>query len=149
MSACLAIQILIPPNVLRMVILKEEGCWGTMEIGLCCQLYGIAEEWEVEVGIEIDGQCPGVHSRYAQFCFQIEMECLSLTTRQLSANIQTVSSPLVESPVRSGISNLRYSYDTNAFNPAFIYLLKPSSKARAAVFLMDRYLTLSKMESPR
>ena len=96
MRACLALQRLVPPKMLGVVLVLEEAGLGAAEEGLGSQLHGIAEEREVDVGIEVDSHGTGVETRHTQFASQIEVERTALRLGQLGTDIGAVARPAVE-----------------------------------------------------
>ena len=90
MGARLHLCIEIPPQVLGVITRLEVGADQPVEIGRGRQLHGVAEEREVEVGIEIDKQLSGVGTSEIGLQTSVEMECFALCLSESGAHAEVV-----------------------------------------------------------
>ena len=105
--------VVVPPEVLGVVVALVVGGVQPVEVGMCSQGDGVAEEWEVEVGIEVGFQLSGIFAYGPQFSGGVVVQGVAL--------------------------KLRSSWVAKTLSPALAHLLKPSSSPSARVFFIWKW----------
>ena len=111
--------VLIPPEMARMIVFVVEDVAVLVEDGVGCQLDGVAEKPEVEVGIGIQAKLSGVVSRHAQIARNVIVERLALRLAQLSSDVERLFVERFVSVVHVGQGIVAYVIGSKSLQACF------------------------------
>ena len=97
LDACAGLlgEAVVPPEFLRVVAAEVERGVLPVEIGACRQADGIAEEREVQVGVEVHFQLSGILTDNPELAHHVEVQRAALRLVDLSADADIVLRPCV------------------------------------------------------
>ena len=82
MSVCLGAQRVLPPKVLRVVVLHEVAGCLACKVCLGSQSYCVAKQWEVQISAEVQVHHSWVSTSHPNLSSYIEVEGMPLRLRQ-------------------------------------------------------------------
>ena len=106
----LLVEMIVPPVMLAVELLHVERCCRTVQERRGCQLYGVAQKREAEVGMAVNVELSGSVPGQPCLCADVIMERASLCFQQLTADRHVVLVPFLFTVEECGGSSCRSSH---------------------------------------
>ena len=90
-------QVVVPPEMAGVILAIVERWIFVVDEGITPHLYGISQEWQVDIHIAVYCEGSGIYSGQSHFAYYIIVKGLSLGLAQLSAHAQRMLVVFVES----------------------------------------------------